>query len=327
MRGRAGRQGSRARGWLAALSLCAMPWAALASQAADEPETASPEVAQALENTRRSVRSSTEWLARGVDGWFGNKPFSQGGKVSDGLLGLSLLSRQHENADFSLRFNARLRLPNLEDRAYLFLGRDDRREVISDKPDAFSRQQRLLPENPADRAFFAGIGLLAHESLQFHLGLRGGLKPYAQARYKKPWQLGPADLVELRETLFWSLDERLGSTTALSYEHAFSSTLAMRWLNAATITQHSKKFEWSSGLGAYQSFGDQRLLSLEALCSGLQGSGVAVSDYGLQLKWEQPLHKDWLLGELLIGHFWPRPDALSPRGRAWALGGTLKMKF
>jgi len=310
--------------WLAALTLCCMPWAALA---ADEPEAASPEVEQALENTRRSVRSSTEWLARGVDGWFGNKPFSQGGKVSDGLLGLTLLTRQHEKADFSLRFNARVRLPNLEDRAYLFLGRDDRREVISDKPDAFSRQQRLLPENPADRAFFAGIGLLAHESLQFRLGLRGGLKPYAQARYKKPWQLGPADLVEFRETLFWSLDERLGSTTALSYEHGFSATLALRWLTAATITQHSKKFEWSSDLGAYRSLGDQRLLSLEALCSGQQGSGVAVSDYGLQLKWEQPLHKDWLLGELLIGHFWPRPDALSPRGRAWALGGSLKMKF
>jgi len=317
-------RGAGAYGWLAALTLCCMPWAALA---ADEPEAASPEVAEALENTRRSVRSSTEWLARGVDGWFGNKPFSQGGKVSDGLLGLTLLTRQHEKADFSLRFNARVRLPNLEDRAYLFLGRDDRREVISDKPDAFSRQQRLLPENPADRAFFAGIGLLAHESLQFRLGLRGGLKPYAQARYKKPWQLGPADLVEFRETLFWSLDERLGSTTALSYEHAFSATLAMRWLNAATITQRSKKFEWSSGLGAYRSFGDQRLLSLEALCNGQQGSGVAVSDYGLQVKWEQPVHKDWLLGELLVGHFWPRPDALSPRGRAWALGGSLKMKF
>jgi len=76
-----------------------------------------------------------------------------------------------------------------------------------------------------------------------------------------------------------------------------------------------------------QGAGDQRLLSLEVLFSGVQGSGVAVSDYGLQTKWEQPIHEDWLLGEVLIGHFWPRPDAQSARGRAWALGGSVKMKF
>ena len=54
---------------------------------------------------------------------------------------------------------------------------------------------------------------------------------------------------------------------------------------------------------------------------------MAVTDGGLQLKWEQPLHRDALLGEVLLGHFWPRPDALAPRGRAWALGASLKLLF
>lgn len=295
----------------------------------DAPSTETPptETDEVMESTRRSVRSTTEWLARGVDGWFGSKPFSDGGKVTDGRLSLSLLTRQHETPDFNVRFNARFRLPNVEDSTYLFLGRDDEREVVTDKPDAFSRQQRLLKENAADRSFFAGLGLRLRDSVQFRLGLRGGLKPYAQARYWRPWRLGSADLVDFRETLFWTAGDRIGSTTAVSYEHAFSSTLAGRWLNSATITQRSKHFEWSSGLGAYQSFGDQRLLSLEALFSGVQGSGVAVSDYGLQMKWEQPIHKDWLLGEILVGHFWPRENVLSARARAWAIGASVKMKF
>ena len=295
-----------------------------ANSAAPAPATPEEEV---LESTRRSLRSTTEWLASGVDSWFGDKPFSNGGKVTDGRLGLSLLTRQHESPEFSVRFNARVRLPNAEDRAYLFLGRDDQRDVIADKPDAFSRQQRLLRENAADRSFFAGLGFFVHESVQLRLGLRGGLKPYAQARYERPWQLGNGDRLDFRETLFWTVDDRVGSTTALSYEHAFSSTLAARWLNSATVTQRIKKFDWSTSLGAYQLFGDQRLLSLEALANGLQGSGVAVSDYGLQLKWEQPIHKDWLLGEILLGHFWPRPDAQSERLRAWAIGASVKMKF
>lgn len=296
---------------------------------ADAPATTPPPQGQveAVESARRSVRSSTEWLARGVDSWFGDKPFSDGGKVSDGRLSLGLATRQHESPDPSLRLNARFRLPNVEDSAYLFLGRDDPREVITDKPGAFSRQQRLLRERAADRSFFAGLGVALHDRVDFRLGFRGGLKPYAQLRYRQHWQLASADLVDFRQTLFWTIDDHVGSTTAVSYEHAFSSTLAGRWLNSATITQRARNFDWSSNLGTYKLMGQQRLLSFEALFSGVQGSGVTISDYGLQTKWEQPIYKDWLLGEVIVGHFWPRADAASARQRAWALGGVVKMKF
>jgi hypothetical protein len=262
-----------------------------------------------------------------VDSWFGDKPFSQGGKVTDGRFSVGLLTREQEDPAVSVRFNARFRLPNVEEKTYFFLGRDDRREVVSDKPGAFSRQQRLLRENAADRSFFAGLGRSLDDAVDFRIGFRGGLKPYAQVRYRKQWQLASADLFDFRETIFWSVDDHVGSTTATSYEHAFSSTLAGRWLTSATITQRVRKFEWSSSVGAYKLLGQQRVLSLEALIGGLQGSGVTVADYGLQTRWEQPVYQDWLLGELIVGHFWPRADAASLRQRAWALGGVLKMKF
>lgn len=311
---------------LAAQGLC-LPVLAQGGETPAAPSAAPVETETVFEPTRRSVRSSTEWLARGVDSWFGDKPFSEGGKVSDGRLSVFLLTRQHESPDLSMRFSARFLLPNLADRAYLFLGRDDSRETITDQPQALSRQQRLLRESNAETAFFAGLGIAPTESVQFRIGFHGGLKPYAHARYGHAWQLGGEDRIDVRETVFWALNDRFGSTTALSYEHDFSPTLALRWLNAATITQKSKKLEWTSSLGAYQSFGDQRLLSLEALCSGLQGSGVPFTDIGLQVKWEQLVHKDWLLGEVLVGHFWPRPDAQTARTRAWALGVGLRMKF
>lgn len=101
----------------------------------------------------------------------------------------------------------------------------------------------------------------------------------------------------------------------------------MRWLNVATITQASRHFEWHNSLGAYRALAGQRLLSVEALAGGTQGTGMAVSDYGLQARWEQPVHEDWLLGEIVVGHFWPRADALRSRGRAWAFGYGLKMQF
>lgn len=333
-------EGSRAsRRWLRSLAVTAAllpasgggwsqtatpaPPAAAASASASAPAAGDA----VLETARRSVRSTTEWLARGVDSWFGDKPPTEGGQVSNGLLSLNLIKRQGERADPNVRFGARFRLPNVEQRAYLFVGRDDQREIVTDKPEAFSRQQLLLPQRNADRAFFAGFGLSLPDAADFRLGFRGGLKPYAQARYWKGWQFGDQDLIDFRQTLFWTLDDRLGSTTALSYAHGFSPTLAGRWLNAATITQRSRKFEWSSIFGLHQSHGTDRLLSLELLFSGRQGADVRVADYGLQLKWLQPIHQDWLLGEIIVGQFHPRPDLSRERIRAWALGGGLRMKF
>ena len=280
-----------------------------------------------VERTQRSARSTAEWLARGVDSWFGDKPFSEGGEVTDGRISLGVFKRQDESVDYSLRFNARFRLPNLEEKTYFFVGRDNDREVVTDKPGALSRQDQLLTDRADQRSFFAGIGRSLNELVDFRIGFRGGLKPYAQARYRRPWEIGEHGLAEFRQTVFWTVDDKLGSTTALSYEHSFAPNLALRWLNAATVTQKSTRFEWSSSLGAYRAFGNQRLLSLELLASGRQGERVTVSDYGVQTRWEQPLYRTALIGEVIVGHFWPRRDHLLPRSEAWAIGTRLKLRF
>jgi hypothetical protein len=329
---RAGQVSASRGAGLAALLLAAGPAWAQAGAAAAEPPAAAASAPddstdRMLASTRSSVRLAAEGLARGVNSWFGDKPFEDGGRVTEGRLSVHLLSRQHESLNTAVRFHARWRLPNLTEKSFLYLGQGDRQEVTQDRPEALSRSQRLLAERPAERTFFAGLGVLLRDTFEFRLGFRGGLKPYAQASYLRPWQLSASDQLDLRETLFWTLDDHVGSTTAAAYTHAFSPTLTGRWLSAATITQRAPHLDWTSGLGAYQSFGSQRLLSLEALFSGVEGSGVGVSDYGLQTKWEQPIHRDWLLGELIVGHFWPKKDAASPRERAWALGLGLKLKF
>ena len=284
---------------------------------------------QVLEATRRSARSTAEWLARGVDSWFGSRPFEDGGKVSNGRLSLGFLKRQDQSTDVDVRFTAQFRLPNVERRAYLFVGRDVRRDVVRDTPDDLLRQQRLLATETGQRANFAGVGLALRDAFDFRIGIGPRARPYAQARFDESWTPAPDHVIDFRETLFWTHDDRAGSTTALSYDWALSPTLALRWLNAATITQQTRNFELSSSLGAYRSLGDARLLSLEAVFSatGTHGAGVGLSDVGLLARWSQPIYKTWMFGEIVGGHFWPRPQAGSQRGRAWAAGGSLRMHF
>ena len=292
---------------------------------------AAPQATQpALETARAQARSLSERIAREVDQWFGDLPFEAGGKVSDGRASVGVFHRRDQGSDVDVRFTARFRLPNVERSAYLFIGRDQPGAVVRNTPQSASNKQRLLTNSqPGDRSFLGGFGLSLRDDFNFRVGVGARLQPFVQVRYDKPWTFGPGQTLSLRETVFWTPDDRLGSTTALSYDLALQPQLALRWLSAATITQASRNVEWHSSLGTYRSFGDQRLMSLELLFSGTQarGTGVGLSDRGVLAKWEQPLYKDWLLGEVMLGHFWLRPDSLSPRGRAWALGAYLKMDF
>ncbi len=285
-----------------------------------------PEVGDPLEEARQSVRSTLEWLARGIDRWFGEEPLGESGKVTDGVVSMGALARQGQGLDGHLRLNARVRLPHLERRTYLFLGLDNEREEVTDKPGALTRQQRLLPEVRDQTSLLGGLAVAVHKA-ELRVGVRGGLKPYAQARWRSYWDIDPVHRVDLRQTLFVTVDDHLGSTTAVSLERGFTPTVAARWLTAATITQVSRKFEWNSGLGVYRSLSGQRRLSAEAIVSGGQAPGIGIADVGLQLRWEQPIHSDWLLGEVMIGHFWPRSDAGSDAIRGWAAGLNFKMLF
>ncbi len=76
-----------------------------------------------------------------------------------------------------------------------------------------------------------------------------------------------------------------------------------------------------------QEFRRADLLSGEALINGETGRDISVTEYGLRIKWQQPVYRDWLIGEIIVGHFWPRKDALSERERTWAVGLGVQMRF
>lgn len=304
--------------------------AAAAVVAADRATEMAAEPAQPLiDNARTQVRAGSESLARNVDSWFGDIPFNHGGKVTHGQVTLGVFHRRDQGTDVDLRFTARFHLPNIEQSAYLFFGREDPRDVVKDRPEATTAAQRLRVRRDDSRVLLGGLGGALGEDVKFRIGVGSRLKPFVQGRYDKSWVLAPGHLAGFRETLFWSSADRLGATTTLSYAYEWQPQWALRWLGAATITQVTRNVEWSSVMGAHRDFAHQRLLSLELLLNGTgtRGNGVGLSDRGVLLKWEQPLYRDWFLGEIAAGHFWFRPDATSPRGRALALGASLKMRF
>ncbi|MCW5633175.1 MAG: hypothetical protein KIT17_07540 [Rubrivivax sp.] len=288
---------------------------------------AGPAAEPALETAREAVRSGAEWLARSVDSWFGDLRFEQGGSVRDGRLSLALLKRESETLDQRVRFDARLRLPNVERNAYVFIGRGNEREGVVDRPGTLSQRDRLRTETDEQQSFFGGLGVTLRDLFDFRIGVRGALRVYAQARYREAWSHGEDDLAAFSQTFFWTVRDQVGSTTALSLEHAFGPLLTVRWLGSGTITRREEELEWFTLLGAYRGYGEDRLLALEGLATGVHGAPVDVADYGVRVRWQQPVLRRWLIGEVILGHFWPRPDPAAPRGASWALGVSATMRF
>jgi len=319
-------------GWVALPAYAALDPAPMPSVAAADQGPPAEPVQPLIEQAREQTRMLSERFARSVDSWFGDEGSAEpGSRVTSGQLSLGAFHRRDRDTDVDFRFTARFRLPNFEKSAFLFIGRDDPRTAVKDTPEstAQSGRQQLLTSRPEERSFLGGLGGTLGKQFNFRVGVSAHLEPFVQLRYDRTWAVAPDHVVGFRETVFWSRGDRFGSTTALSYEFALQPQLMLRWIGAATITQETRNVEWSSNVGLYRAFGSQRLLSLELLSdgTGTQGTGVGLSDRGILAKWEQPLYRDWLLGEVAVGHFWLRPDSQSPRGRAWALGGTLKMRF
>ncbi len=277
-----------------------------------------------MATVRGAVRGATVWTARRVDSWFGDEPFEEGQRVTDGLLSLNLLWRENESPEPRLRLGARVRLPNLERQAYLFVGRDNEREVVADVPSELARRERLQPEPREEQSFFIGLGAQLARAVDLRVGFSARQKLYAQLRYRRLWPLSARDRIEFRETVYANIDDRLGSTTTLAFEHDLAPALLLRWASGATVTQQTRRFEWSSTPALYRSFGTDRVLTLEAPFEGAQREGLI--QYSVQVRWQQPVLRPWLIGEIGLGHFWPQDEA-SGRTSRWALIGALGMRF
>lgn len=288
------------------------------------------EVDAGIEATRRTVRSSAEWLARQVDSWFGDKPFEAERAISNGRFMVGLYHRQHEGSKLKVRFRARFHLPNVERFGYIFIGRDDPDEIVADTPDELSRGERPSRiGNPDDGSFFAGLAIGVRKYVDFRIGARRGAHPYAQLRYLRPWRLSARDRIEFSQTVFWVLDDRFGATSVVKLEHTLTPKLALRWISVYTAAQRDRKREWSSSIGAYRSLGEDRLVSLAAVISHHdRDPSITIDEYGLVAKWEHPLRGRRLFGELSLGRYhWDKFDRVPSSGKSWALGYLLKLRF
>ncbi|SEI42167.1 hypothetical protein SAMN05421831_101439 [Allopseudospirillum japonicum] len=208
---------------------------------------------------------------------------------------------------FRTRLYASVRLPHLSERVRLLTTRDEdiRGEFTEDDPSGKS--------SSVTRTRLA-LRWLAAQTERSETTLEGGLEarfppdPYAIARHRYQLPLTDTQLTRWTQSLFWRLDEKLGTQTRLDWEWQWHPQHLLRLTGTGTYYDEDERFEWASSLGAYTRHGPQEGVGLELGAFGSDEPQWVAEEYYVHVKYRRSFLRPWLFYELQPEYAWVAED-------------------
>jgi hypothetical protein len=285
-----------------------------------------------IDETKRRLHQTVCGAALWFDGLFGGTGDLTAARSSHGRVEVTTDYSEFYGSDTRVRFNARVRLPKLEERLSVFIGRDDEDDFVRDRSEGQALRSTTRRPNERDQ-FLAGLGFTAVTTERFQSDFRIGArnvrlpKVFVQNRFSYIPYSDEHYRVYLRLTPFWNNRDGWGLTPAAALDRVLTDTLLLRWDNIGTFGQETAGFDWRSALILYQNLRHGRALAYEAFARGAAEAPVSLTEYGVRTVYRQPVFSDKLNLELNVGYSWPREDPALPRHGAAAVGMGLEMPF
>ncbi|MES1245096.1 MAG: hypothetical protein ABUT39_26060 [Acidobacteriota bacterium] len=285
-----------------------------------------------LDETRRVLEETFCGANLWFDGLFGGEPDVENARSVSGRVELSTLYTEFDGLDVKPRLRLRYNLPSLEKRVNVFLGRDDRDQIVEDRQEGFAIRSAAFGLETEEQ-WLAGLGYSPPgrwgSKIDFRVGgkLKSAPEIFAQARYRRNLFQGDRNVWRLRETVFWENRDGFGSTTSLDFDHVLSRNLLLRWGNVGTISESTEGMTWRSATVAYYNLHRRRAVALEVFLRGATQADVKLSEYGTRAVYRQPVGKPFLFGDLIVGYTWPREERDQPREGSAMVGLGLELLF
>jgi hypothetical protein len=285
-----------------------------------------------IDETRRILEETFCGANLWFDGLFGTEPDVENARNVSGRVELSTLYTEFDGFEVKPRLRLRYNLPSLERRFNVFLGRDDRDQVVEDRQEGFAIRSAAFGLETEEQ-WLAGLGYSPPgrwgSKLDFRVGgkLKSAPEVFAQARYRRNIFQGATNVWRLRETVFWENRDGFGSTTSLDFDHVLSRNLLFRWGNIGTVSESTDGMNWRSAAVAYYNLHRLRAVALETFLRGETQAEVRLSEYGTRAVYRQPVGRSFLFGDLIVGYTWPREKRDQPREGSAMVGLGLELLF
>lgn len=284
-----------------------------------------------LDNSRRLLSETFCGATLWFDGLFG-EPDVKNARAVSGRVELSALHSEAEGTEPKARFRLKYDLPNLDRRVNLFLGREDRDELVQGRQEGFAIRSSVFGVETEEK-WLAGLGYSPpgrwKDRVDFRVGGRLSTAPevFVQGRLRRNVFLGENAVWRFRETVFYENRDGFGSTTSADYDYVLTRKLLFHWGTVGTYSEATEGLDWRSATVLYQNLGKRSALAYELFVRGATDDEVPLREYGARGVYRRPLNREWLFGEVIAGYTWPRESLDQPRDGSVLFGFGVELLF
>ncbi len=285
-----------------------------------------------IDESRRYLTETFCGATLWFDGLFGGKPDIENARAVSGRVELSTLYTEADGTKLKSRLRLNYELPNLKRRFNVFVGRDDRDDVVRDREEGFAIRSSVFGVETEER-WLAGLGYSPpgkwSERVDFRVGGRLSTAPevFVQGRLRRNVFVGERSVWRLRETVFYENRDGFGSTTSADFDHVLRKTLLFHWGTVGTFSESTDGLDWRTATVLYQNLGSRSAIAWELFVRGSTDAEVGLREYGARTVYRRPLNRQWLYGELIGGYSWPREYRDEPREGSALVGLGVELLF
>ncbi len=280
----------------------------------------------------RRVHSTVCHSAMWFDGFFGDDRVYDEYAHTGGRVSTHLTWTQYDGFDPQLRFRVQANLPNVDRRVHAFVGRETRDEYLTDTSDRSNPGGSLARFDEEEELLF-GLGYAPqrgeYDRISFSLGANMSWppEPYVKATYRYLHMFSDQALIRWRQTVFWELEDQLGTTTNVDLERRLGDPFLLRWTNTGTISGITEGVEWWTTLTLYHTLSTRRALAYTLWVSGRSEAPVDLQEYGVRVVYRQRIARDWLFLDVGPIVAWPRWEVGEVRETSWGALVGVEMLF
>ncbi|WP_371375028.1 hypothetical protein [Thalassotalea aquiviva] len=256
-----------------------------------------------------TISDSVFGTAKWFDSFFGADEIEEVGVESLARIQLGWEPRARDFDVFSQRFRVRVKLPNLKNKVDLIFSDDLDDESINKQ---FSEARSPQSDHKED-SFSAAIRVINADKLSkfidTRLGITGG-DVFVKTRYKWDKVYNDKHHFEVQPSLYYYLDEGLGSKLFLEYEYGLAADKQLRTSYSVKVSESFSGNKWRHGFYYLHQLDHLRATSLGVVIKGEDNSekGYNVENYTLSYRYRINAYRKWLFFEIEPFFEWPEDE-------------------
>jgi len=224
-----------------------------------------------------------------------------------------------------LRVRANVLLPRVSERVRLLITRDeDVSGEFRDGPTTDDRDERTR----------LGLRFIASDQARSQLDFDGtvrvtssGLNPRIRGRYRYVQGLTPSTLGRATQSVFWELDEGLGTTSRLDWEWLPDRDRLVRWTGQGTFSEASDGVDWRTSVTAFRQLNSRSAIRSEVGAFGYTRPSFETEEFFVAFRYRRQFLRNWLFYELQPEYAWPLEEVGGDRRGDWRFTFTLEVQF